>query len=222
MTTVWDKIELLAQDIEELFHQSGEPLPDDVSSYSWHNKLYNSRRYRRAHVQIIDKRTTDKIYIVHATVFPHYNDPSPIWGFDAVCGQNKITGAFLDFSPAGVRTHPMIERFGTIVENYNWSRPRDLPEWAQAIFSEKMVAVGNLQVGEELDYFCDLVKNTLIYYLAHVGDTQQDITDYHMAQNRYCRYQKQNPHVVRSMVSMGVEEQVIRRFVEEIQYPEIA
>jgi hypothetical protein len=41
-----------------------------------------------------------------------------------------------------------------------------------------------------------------------------------MAQNRYCHYQKQNPHVVRSMVSMGVEEPVIRRFIDEIQYPE--
>jgi hypothetical protein len=41
-----------------------------------------------------------------------------------------------------------------------------------------------------------------------------------MAQNRYCYYQKQNPQVVKSMVSMGVPEPVITKFVDEILFPE--
>jgi hypothetical protein len=42
-----------------------------------------------------------------------------------------------------------------------------------------------------------------------------------MAQNRYCYYQKQNPQVVRSMVAMGIEEVKIKRFVEEVLFPEV-
>jgi hypothetical protein len=41
-----------------------------------------------------------------------------------------------------------------------------------------------------------------------------------MAQNRYCRYQKQNPHVIKSMISMGIPEDKMKRFVQEILFPE--
>jgi hypothetical protein len=43
-----------------------------------------------------------------------------------------------------------------------------------------------------------------------------------MAQNRYCYWQKKNPHVIRSMVAMGIEESVIKRFVDKVLFPEIA
>jgi hypothetical protein len=54
-----------------------------------------------------------------------------------------------------------------------------------------------------------------------VGIEQQSGFDFHQAQNRYCHYQKQNPQVVRSMVAMGIEEAKIKRFVEEVLFPEI-
>jgi hypothetical protein len=54
-----------------------------------------------------------------------------------------------------------------------------------------------------------------------VGVDQQSGADYHMAQNKYCHWQKQNPHVVRSMVSMGVDEVKMKRFVEKVLFPEI-
>jgi predicted DNA-binding protein len=84
-----------------------------------------------------------------------------------------------------------------------------------------MVAAGNIQAGEELDNLCELATRTLDYYLKNVGNTQQDLADYHMAQNLYCHYQKQNPHVIKSMVSMGVEESTMKRFVSEVLFPEI-
>jgi hypothetical protein len=83
-----------------------------------------------------------------------------------------------------------------------------------------MVAAGNLQEPAEIDQLCELAKSTLDFYLANVGIDQQSLSDYHMAQNRYCRYQKQNPHVIKSMVSMGVEESTMRRFVDEVLFPE--
>jgi len=222
MTAVWDKIEQLAKDIKSLFDATGEPIEGSLrSDYEWHNELWTGPRYRRAHIEIVDKRESHNIYILHCTVFPHFNDPSPIFGFDAVCGPNKITGAFCDFSSAGDSTHPMMKWFAHEVLYYNWQKPRDLPEWASSIFSPAMVAAGNVKIGEELDNLCELALRTLDFYLKNVGNTQQDLADYHMAQNRYCRYQKQNPHVIRSMVSMGVEESTMKRFVEEVLFPEV-
>ena len=222
MSNVWTRIESLAQEIETRFNATGELVKDHASEYEWYNAIQNRPRYRRAHVEIVDNRESHKLYILHVTIFPHYNDPSPIYGFDAVCGPNKITGAFHDFSAAGDPTHPMMQWFANEADNYGWRKTRDLPEWARNIFSSSMVAAGNVQEGQELDDLCKLAIESLDYYLKNVGNTQQDAADYHMAQNRYCRYQKQNPHVIRSMVSMGVEEAKMKRFVQEVLFPEVA
>jgi hypothetical protein len=111
--------------------------------------------------------------------------------------------------------------FKAKVNGLEWNKPRELPEWARQIFSPAMVAAGNLQEETEIDQLCETAKTTLDFYLKNVGYSQQSGFDFHMAQNRYCHWQKQNPHVVRSMVSMGIEESVIRRFVNEILFPEV-
>ena len=224
MTTslIWNKISETAAKVQSMMESVGERYTDPViEKYNWKNHVYTSSRYRRAHVEIVDQRTEHKLYILHCTIFPHTNDPSPIWGFDAVCGPNKITGAFLDYSAAGDPTHPMMKWFAEETANTSWNKPRQLPEWAQAIFSPSMVAAGNVQEETELNNFCDLALRSLEYYLENVGKTQQDVATYDMAQNRYCRYQKQNPHVVRSMVAMGFPEETIEAFVQEVLFPEI-
>jgi hypothetical protein len=223
MTAVWDKIEQLAKHFESKFNATGETIEGTLDKeYDWHNQLWSSNRYRRAHVEVVDKRDSHGIYILHTTIFPHFNDPSPIFGFDAVCGKNKITGAFHDFSHAGDPNSFMYLWFKAQVHDLEWNKPRELPEWARMIFSPAMVAAGNLQDQAEVDQLCDTAKTTLDFYLNNVGLDQQSGADYHMAQNRYCHWQKQNPHVIRSMVSMGVPEPVMKRFVDTVLFPEVA
>lgn len=220
MTAVWNKIANLATHIETRFNETGEAYSEGQDEYQWYNGLYKSPRYRRAHIEIVDNRETHKIYILHCTIFPHYNDPSPIWGFDAVCGPNKITGAFHDFSYAGARNHDMMQWFKQQASELQWNKPRNLPEWAKQIFSESMIAAGNVGIGPELEALCDIATRSLDYYLNHVGNTQESGSDFHMAQNRYCHYQKQNPHVINSMVAMGVNKEKMNKFVEEMLFPE--
>lgn len=222
MSIVWEKIEALAKHLEQEFDRTGIAIEGSLGQdYEWHNQLWSSPAYRRAHLQVVDKRDTHKMYIVHCTIFPHYNDPSPIWGFDAVCGMNKITGAFHDFSISGDPSGPMYLWFKDKVNGIEWNKPRDLPEWARMIFSPAMIAAGNLQKISEIDQLCDTAKNTLDFYLKNIGFDQQSGADYHMAQNKYCYWQKQNPHVIRSMVSMGIDEAKMKRFVNEVLFPEI-
>lgn len=220
MTIVWDKISLLATEIENKFKETGESYHADEHEYSWYNALYRSMRYRRAHIEIVDFRETKGIYILHSTIFPHFNDPSPIWGFDAVCGQNKITGAFHDFSLPGIQDHPMSKWWATASENRRWNKSRQLPEWARQIFSKNMVAAGNVYEGEELDKLCELALTSLTYYLNNVGLTQESAADFHQLQNRYCYYQKQNPHVINSMIAMGIDKSLMEKFVDKILFPE--
>jgi len=222
MTIVWNKIIELSGRIEQIFSKTGDPIEGKLDQeYDWHNVLWTSMRYRRAHLEIVDKRESHGIYILHSTVFPHYNDPSPIWGFDAVCGKNKITGAFHDFSAAGDSGHEMMVWFSNRVKDIEWSKPRQLPNWAQQIFSSSMIAAGNLQEENEIDTLFELAIDSLEYYMQNVGLSQASGADFHMAQNRYCYYQKQNPQVVKSMVSMGVPEHTITKFVDLVLFPEI-
>jgi hypothetical protein len=221
MMPVWDKIQALADYFEATIAKSADTVKSTGDYYDWHNNLYSSGAYRRAHIEIVDRRETHGIYILHTTVFPHANDSSPIFGFDAVCGKNKITGAFHDYSMSGDPEHAMYWWFRDTVAGLEWNKPRELPEWARQIFSPAIVAAGNLQEEAEIDQLCELAKTTLDFYLANVGRDRQDTDCYKTAQNRYCHWQKQNPHVVRSMVAMGVEEGVIRRFVDEILFPEM-
>lgn len=219
MTQVWNKIINLTETFKEKFAATGNCY-SSTKNNGWDNYLYTSDSYRRAHVEIVDFRETHKIYILHTTVFPHYNDPSPIWGFDAICGPNKITGAFHDFSAGGDAKHPMMQWFADETMNYDWRRVRELPTWARAIFSPSMVAAGNIQDGKELDDLCRLATKSLDYYSANVGERAEWPADFHMAQNKYCYYQKQNPQVVNSMIAMGIPEQEIRQFIDEVLFPE--
>jgi hypothetical protein len=217
---IWNKIENLSKQIELKFEQTGVKVTGHETKYNWYNSVYTSNRYRRAHLEIVDNRASHKIYILHCTIFPHFNDPSPIWGFDAVCGPNKITGAFHDFSSGGDKNHFMMNWFKTESQSINWKKERDLPQWAQMIFSPAMIAAGNVSDEKELDQLCDIGLTSLDYYLNNIGLSQESGAEYHMAQNRYCYYQKQNPHVVNSMVAMGVEKQTMINFINEVLFPE--
>jgi hypothetical protein len=221
MTAIFDLSIACANQIKQRFSQTGEVEEftlDDIHGID--DTVFTSLKYRRAHISIVDARETKKLWLLHVTVFPHANDPSPIYGFDIVCGPNKVSGAFHDFSSAGEPNHRMMAWFADQTKMLEWNKKRELPEWAKNIFSSSMVAIGAVG-SEELIEFVDLGLKTLDYYLENVGNTQESLADYHMAQNRYCRYQKQNPHTPRVLVSLGFTEQEAKDFVEQNLFPEI-
>lgn len=221
MTPVWNKIESLAGYFEQQLAAVADSVHSVDHEYAdWHNLIYTSDRFRRAHVEVVDRRESHGIYILHTTIFPHVNNPAPIFGFDAVCGKNKITGAFHDFSHAG-ECPEMADWFADRVKLMSWNKPRELPHWAQQIFSNNMVAAGNIQDHAELDSLCQLACDSLDYYLNTVHRIKCGEVDLTANQNHYCHWQKQNPHVVRSMVAMGIPEQIIQQFVKDILFPEI-
>jgi hypothetical protein len=217
--SLFDKVVGCAEKITTRFTQTGA-LGKVLRRDNLIDKEYMSLRYRRAHISIIDARETKKLYLLHVTVFPHLNDPSPIFGFDIVCGPSKVSGAFHDFSIAGDKTSPMWLWFNAKVAMEEWNKPRELPDWGKQIFSPAMVAIG--AVGEEeLDKFITLGLETLEFYLANVGIAQQDVAAYEMAQNRYCHYQKQNPRTPASLQHLGFTEQEANDYVNNNLFPEV-
>lgn len=221
MSLIFDQAIACADTIKTKFKQTGELVEQSVNEkLGIEDLVFSSLRYRRAHISIVDARQEKKLWLLHVTVFPHTHDPSPIYGFDIVAGPNKVSGAFHDFSASGDATNFMCSWFKNQTLDLEWNRVRELPDWAKQIFSPNMVAIGAVG-SEELTEFIKLGLTNLDFYLDNVGIEQQSLFDYHMAQNRYCRYQKQNPHTPRVLVNLGFTQDEAVQFVEQKLFPEI-
>jgi hypothetical protein len=198
--------------------RKGVPVEED-HDFDWPNYVFRSGLFRRAHLDVVDARDTKKLYMMHLCIFPHTNDPGPIYGFDLIAGPNKVTGAFHDFSPGYDKQHYMLDWFYNRVDGIEWSKKRELPQWAKNIFSGNMVAAGNINTMEELDEVLSLANQTLSYYLNNIGNLSDiDSTD---AQNWYCYNQRQNPHTPKVMESLGFNSETVERFISSCLFPTV-
>lgn len=221
MSIIFEKLLNHSNDLKSILSKfaslSAEPHPFD-----WENVVYNSDSIRRAHLDVVDARESKKLYMMHLCIFPQIDNNSPIFGFDLIAGSTKVTGAFLDFSPVDSTNHQMSEWFESRVKDYEWSKKRNLPDWAKNIFSDNMVAAGNIQSDAELDEILTLSKDCLEYYLTALSDQVNTHTgQYKDQQNKYCQNQKLNPHTPKVMSSLGLDPSQIKVFIEECLFPEI-
>lgn len=224
---VWDTLIDIEKRLEAAFYATGsiieEPGMHRFNQPGWINKVWISSRYRRAHIDVVDARATKGLWMMHCCVFPHLDNPAPIFGFDVIAGKNKMTGCFIDYSPASEPTHPMIEYFGEEVSRYDWNKPRTLPDWAQRIFSPHMVAAGNVSDEQEIAQIGKLADILVKHYVENVDATKGtgSINAIMDAQNYYAQNQKQNPHTPKVMTSLGLNEDDVRAFIQECLFPEI-
>jgi len=215
MPTIFQQLENFADYLQKRFKYYEEV--DEGHKFTWPNYVYKGHNFRRAHLDIVDARETKKLYMLHLCVFPHLDCPAPIYGFDIIAGANKVTGAFHDFSPIG--EHPLNDWFKDKVAGYQWSRERELPEWARNIFSPSMVAAGNINTEEELAKVLSLATANLNQYLDYMGMGEKG--DYKDKQNYYCQNQKKNPHTPRVMASLGLDPDEVSLFINKCLFPEV-
>jgi hypothetical protein len=227
MSTIFNKLRSHAQQLDQMLSSQAFLIPQ-THDYAWNTRSYTNAWFRRANLDIVDATETKKLYMMHLCVFPHTYDSAPIYGFDIIAGTNKVTGAFLDFSPIG--THPLNQWFREFVEPTSWSKPRELPTWAQKIFSPHMVAAGNINSEFELDLVLELSKKSLQHYLQGIPRNRPNLTydeqvaqfDYTSQQNFYCQQQKQNPHTPRVLNSLGFTEAEVYDYIHHELFPELA
>ncbi len=225
MSKVWDKLIEIEKLFESEFYATGsiihEPGMDRFNQPGWVNKVWMSSQYRRAHIDVVDARETKGLWMMHCCVFPHLHNPAPIFGFDVIAGRNKITGCFMDFSPAGDSEHPLIDWFAEEAHKLQWNKTRKLPDWAERIFTGSMIAAGNVQDETELEQIFTIAKHGLKHYLNSVGETNKTAVSTKSAQNYYAQNQKMNPHTPKVMVSLGLSEEDVQVFIQDCLFPEI-
>lgn len=203
-------IELLdetARQLNDIIRSETDAVPMETPDYGWENHRYSSPRYRLAHVEIFNQ---DRFMVVHTCVFPHADDPAPIFGFDVIAGENKVTGVFLDLSPS-VRDPG---KFHTL----EFKQQRDRPEWGD-IFSQNWIACRPDR--EEMLAIIDEAQSLLRRYLTEIVSKEKaDPADVSKGQNRYCEQQRKNEHTYKALKNL-IGEQRARQFMDEILFPTI-
>lgn len=225
MSAVWSKLIEIQNLLTKKFNESGiesfEPGMERFNQPGWVNRVWTSSNYRRAHIDVVDARSTKGLWMMHCCVFPHIHNPAPIFGFDVIAGKNKITGCFIDYSPTTDRNHPMNQYFAEEVSRYDWIKKRELPDWAQRIFSSNMVAAGNVSDESELSQIESLAHILINHYVETVGETNNKVADATFEQNYYAQNQKMNPHTPKVMASLDLNQEDVRIFIQDCLFPEI-
>lgn len=201
-----DELQNLADRFDQQFQQVHNVVEIPTRDYGWINHRYTSPIFRLAHVE---KFVQDRFAVVHVCIFPHPNDPSPIYGFDVIAGENKATGLFFDLSPTVRPSEPFT--------NLNVERARERPEWGD-IFGEHWVACR-----PTLDEFQIIANEAIVVldkYLNTLGTEKTEPRFVIEAQNRYCRQQKQNTHTFAALRNLLGESEA-REFMNTILFPEI-
>jgi hypothetical protein len=224
---IWDNLvewqEEVAYNLNSIAKRVDEPGMDRFNQPGWINIVWTGDWARRIHLDVVDARETKGLWMMHFCIFPHLDNSGPIYGLDVIAGKNKVTGFFHDLSPTVDAAHPMILQFGDVLKDHTWKKERELPEWAQAIFSKHMLAVGNVNTEEELLKLLQVAYANLEDYASEIQKYAGtcDVEAGKAAQNRYAYYQKQNPHTPRTMTALGLNEEDVTVFVQECLFPDI-
>ena len=222
MSEIWDKLIDCEQNIIDKCASLGEETFDDPE-FDWLNRVFKGEHFRRAHIDSVDARATKGLYMTHICVFPNLYNDAPIYGFDIIAGKNKVTGAFHDYSPTLNWNHPMCALFKDCVQQLEWRKERELPPWAQAIFSKSMVAASNVKI-DEMDQVVTMALDNLDMYFEELPKYSTQDNNPNLIkdqQNRYCHYQKQNPHTPKVMESLGLDPDDVKHFIEDCLFPEV-
>lgn len=228
MSIIWNKLIECQNEIIRIFDDNAkeydEPGLAHFNNDTWVNRVWANDHVRRAHIDVVDARESKGLWMMHVCVFPVLNNDGPIYGFDVIAGKNKMTGAFHDFSASSDPDHPMIEGYKEAVADFIPKKQRQLPEWATNIFTDKMLAAGNVNSEEEAVAIIELAQDNLRAYFDEIGEFTGfgDRSLVTAAQNYYCHNQQQNPHTPRTMKSLGLNEEDVDRFCTDMLFPKIA
>lgn len=221
---IWKNLLMLTENIQELLNANYNKVDVEIDPLFPNSEdfIWASDKIRKAHMQVTDARDTKKLYMMHINIFPFTNSPAPILGLDIIAGENKITGAFFDFSPVSNEETHIDKKFIETVRDTSWKKIREMPEWAREIFSSGILAVSNIRDHEEVERFYDIVLRLTEYYVKECEKIDLLNEDcFKEKHNTYCRMQKMNPALHRSINSSNVSETKKNEYLNTILFEEI-
>lgn len=191
------KITTLAENVNPIF----------TENFGWKNHRWISNQFRMAHVE---RYSDSKIEVLHVTTFPHIRSPEPIFGFDVICTDNKVVGAYMDLSP-GLVSYPFDD-------GMDFQERKPLPEWA-TVFSDRFILLKPISDAEFLR-FCDWAIDKYVWYIDELKQDRltPNLIDSVNVQTRYCEVQASNPRTY-SVLKTKIGEERAKYFMQNILFP---
>ena len=205
-----DYIELLdktARQLNNIIKAQSDVVPMYTPDYGWENHRHSSPQFRMAHVEIFNQ---DRFMVVHTCIFPHVTDPAPIFGFDVIASNNKVTGVFLDLSPVIKEPAPF--------HNLKFEKQRERPEWGD-IFSQNWIAC-RPDKKEMISIVAESQRLMKYYFENILAKETGDEVAIRAGQNRYCTQQQQNEHTLRALKNLVGADRA-KEFMETILFPTV-
>lgn len=195
------------------------PQPDRATGLIWRNWLFHGPWARRAHVEFLQQ--PGLFAVLHICLFPQLDDPSGIFGFDMLCGQNIATGAFLDISPVLADADwagPQLVLAPALRASLGEPRPR--PEWGD-IFSAQFLALRPAGLRGARDVL-ELAITELADWLARPPLQSAPALQSMIARGQQCYVdgQKRNQHTTR-MLTRLVGATAAQDFIEHFLFPDL-
>lgn len=190
---------VLQQIADQFYFKLEHNTPMPVEDYGWENYVWQSKKFAWAH---LEKFYTDKVSVLHCVVMPHGVSNAPIFGYDVIEINGKLTGMFMDLTPVDKQTFPLPAITGTV---------RPVPDWGD-FFSNNFICcvptLADIQIGVTVfNYYVDLLPSTTS-------------ADFRPAQQRYINGQRKNPQTFRMLKSIIGEEKA-HQFVNTVLFPDI-
>lgn len=198
-----------------------DPTAPERSGMRWRNLLLTGPGFRRAHVE--DLGVPGRLAVLHVCVFPHLDDPAPVFGFDLVGGPARVTGVFMDLSP--VLTDPLPDRPAlrlrdvlAAAEIDRLGERRAVPPWGD-IFSDDFVALRPHGLAE-VARLAALGQTALAGFLDALAPGAAPAARPRIAagQDRYGAAMRQNTHTLRMLAGL-IGGDPARRFIDEVLFP---
>jgi hypothetical protein len=207
MSEIWSTFIDIHRSFEEQLDSSGIELYDPVLKESnqagWSNRVWNSSKYRWAHISVIDTRKTTGMWIMQCCIIPHTHNSAPIYRFNVIAERDKITEFRHEFIPTSDANHSLINWFSSEV---------------------KLVEclLDNIQELDKLDVIFEIAEKSINYYLSVIENTSNTTTDTSDDQNYYLSTQTLNPITIQVLTHLGLDNNYIQSVINNCMFPTVS
>jgi len=211
---MWNNFIELQRELTRIFtYYCENPTPDHNEELGHYNFYWKNKRLELGHISVVDKRDSHGIWMMHCNAYARAHYPMPIYGFDVVCSKKKVTGCFHDLSPTGYND--------MIMPRKEVKRERTLPEWAVEIFSENMLAAGNVTEEDECLEYAMMGMDSLEAWFLRSEALKPIVpaVKYIGRRSKYCQNQLMNPHSFKVMENLGFPSDYLTEFKTSKQFP---
>lgn len=201
-----------------LKHSTLTEIKSKGTNCTWVNLRFETNKIRYGHLEYF-KADNDKVEVVHSTCYPHFNIPLPIFGFDIIALNKKITGIFCDIT-AVPHDHKDLRSILSAYHNNHRSFIRTLPEWAE-FFSPHFLAVSpNESNWEIISEQCENLFEKYLVYSERVTEilSKKLSLDHKKGQNNYSLQQQKNTKTMKALAAY-IGESKAKDFVETVLFP---